>query len=81
MSPDDTTAVTITITENGPYLVSPALPLSEQALSLAQEGSSWDYEPRTDLETGAHYALCRCGQSSNKPFCDGTHAHVGFHAH
>ena len=24
-------------------------------------------------------ALCRCGQSANKPFCDGTHRHVDFH--
>ena len=30
------------------------------------------------IETEETYALCRCGQSSTKPFCDGTHARIGF---
>jgi len=30
------------------------------------------YEPRNSV------ALCRCGESENKPFCDCTHYHIGF---
>lgn len=30
------------------------------------------------LETKAVMALCRCGQSANKPFCDGSHNEAGF---
>ncbi|WP_099159181.1 CDGSH iron-sulfur domain-containing protein [Virgibacillus ndiopensis] len=30
------------------------------------------------FQTKKSFSLCRCGHSSNKPFCDGTHRKVGF---
>ena len=30
------------------------------------------------MEVSKQVALCRCGQSANKPFCDGTHGKAGF---
>lgn len=32
------------------------------------------------VKRGSKMALCRCGQSNNKPFCDGTHKSIGFTA-
>jgi CDGSH-type Zn-finger protein len=32
------------------------------------------------IPEGRWVSLCRCGQSSNKPFCDGTHARCDFEA-
>jgi hypothetical protein len=34
-----------------------------------------------EYEVRNRVTLCRCGQSSNKPFCDGTHLECGFHDH
>jgi len=50
--------------ENGPLLVSGGVRV------LASDGSL--------LYEGEKAALCRCGGSSNKPFCDGTHKTAGF---
>jgi 3-phenylpropionate/trans-cinnamate dioxygenase ferredoxin subunit len=33
-----------------------------------------------DLTGKTNFALCRCGGSVNKPFCDGTHSRIGFQA-
>ena len=54
----------ITVMLNGPYAVVGGVQLLEQ--SRAQGAST------------EHYTLCRCGASKNKPFCDGTHASIGF---
>ena len=54
----------ITVTKDGPYAVTGGIELVDQPLG---EGASTE-----------HYTLCRCGGSKNKPFCDGTHWHIGF---
>jgi CDGSH-type Zn-finger protein len=33
-----------------------------------------------EVEGKVIMALCRCGASKNKPYCDGTHAKIGFKA-
>jgi CDGSH-type Zn-finger protein len=68
----------IQVTKDGPYLVSGDLPLSEQLIVTNAEGESLDYREGRKYPAQKQYALCRCGQSSNKPFCDGTHAKIQF---
>ena len=68
----------IEITKDGPYLVSGGLPLSEQWIVTNAEGESLDYREGKKYPAQSQYALCRCGESANKPFCDGTHKKVQF---
>jgi CDGSH-type Zn-finger protein len=55
-------ASAIRVAKDGPYEVTGAAQLLGDAAPVAAE----------------HYTLCRCGQSKNKPFCDGSHHAAGF---
>jgi CDGSH-type Zn-finger protein len=68
----------VVVTKNGPYVVTGGVPVSVQVIRPNDEGLSWEWEETRKLEGGAEYALCRCGQSENKPYCDGSHARVRF---
>jgi len=68
----------VQISKSGPYRVSGNLPLDEQIIGTNGAGESVAWRHGRTFPVQQQYALCRCGRSSHKPFCDGTHARVGF---
>lgn len=62
-----TQAVRIKVRESGPYLVTGPIALI-------------DADENPYVVEGENIALCRCGGSQNKPFCDGSHRTNGFDA-
>ncbi|HKB81386.1 MAG TPA: CDGSH iron-sulfur domain-containing protein [Thermoanaerobaculia bacterium] len=56
-------SVTIKVKDNGPYLIDGDVKLTDM------QGNEIPLQKR---------ALCRCGGSTTKPFCDGTHSRIGF---
>lgn len=60
--------VTITLRPNGPLLVAGPVKL------IDSEGREFD------LAGKEKFALCRCGQTKNRPYCDGTHKECGWAA-
>jgi CDGSH-type Zn-finger protein len=68
----------IQVTQNGPYRVTGSVPIQVQTIATDATGEPNAWIEGEVLEAPDHYLLCRCGQSSNKPFCDGTHLNVQF---
>lgn len=60
--------VTIKVRENGPLVVTGPFTLTDS------DGGVYELPP------GSAVALCRCGGSLNKPFCDKSHSRIGFAA-
>jgi len=68
----------VKVTKNGPYLVSGGLPLSKEIIVCDEQGDPEKWKKGEKLPDKETYALCRCGSSKNKPYCDGAHAKSGF---
>ncbi|MBI4331817.1 MAG: CDGSH iron-sulfur domain-containing protein [Chloroflexi bacterium] len=66
------------VTKNGPYLVSGGVPLTEQLICVDAHGECTGWQEEKVYPVTETYALCRCGQSKTKPFCDGAHLKTGF---
>jgi CDGSH-type Zn-finger protein len=68
--------VKITVRKNGPFRVEAA----PGAIEIVDaDGNPFDLS--TKVKDGKMvFALCRCGGSVTKPFCDGTHSRIGFQA-
>jgi CDGSH-type Zn-finger protein len=69
----------IEITPDGPYRVVGDVPLVRTAQVETEYGEPVGWEPDEPVRTPAgEYDLCRCGNSSRRPFCDATHERVPF---
>ena len=66
----------IKILKNGPYIVMGNVPLFEKI--IVPKGKINVFKDGRELPQAEEYALCRCGESKNAPFCDGSHDKVGF---
>ena len=66
MSEDRDEHVVIKVRDNGPYKVTGPVEIVDA------DGTRFEVEP------GRPVALCRCGHSRTKPFCDKSHREAGF---
>ena len=68
----------IEIIKDGPYYVSGGVPLVRKTQVVSENGEPLTWKKQGTSDCDEEYILCRCGQSGNKPFCDGTHQKISF---
>ena len=75
---DDATTPRIRVTADGPLEVTGGVPLVRCEIVTNDDDESIGWEETAEIDVGEEYLLCRCGQSSDKPFCDFSHVASGF---
>lgn len=68
----------IIIMKDGPYLIPDGLPLEKEIIKADDSGEPAKWVKGKKYPEHKKCALCRCGESKNKPFCDGTHIKIKF---
>lgn len=63
---------------NGPYIVTGNVPLILKTQVVSEYGEPLSWKKEGEIKADVACLLCRCGRSSCRPFCDGTHAKIEF---
>jgi len=68
----------VKIMKNGPYIVTGNIPLYKIVMISDESGHATEFKEKEEISYKSSYTLCRCGESKNKPFCDGKHNDIDF---
>jgi CDGSH-type Zn-finger protein len=68
----------IKITKDGPYIITGGIPLVRMVIEVDLNGYPYRWREVERYPSRESYALCRCGRSKTKPYCDGAHIKTKF---
>ncbi len=68
--------IKVKILKDGPYIVSGNIHFAEKI--IIPKGRGYEFKDGREFPRSEEFALCRCGKSRNKPYCDGAHGKSDF---
>lgn len=75
---DDSNPKKIAIETDGPYVIQGDIPLVRKTQVVSEYGEPLTWKKDGTIATDGTYYLCRCGHSTEIPFCSGAHCEIGF---
>ena len=79
MSKTTPSGAKVTLIKDGPIQVEGTLPMARVTIGVDSRGESEAWVHGDPVAAPDPCLLCRCGQSGEKPFCDGSHKRTRFH--